>query len=167
MNQPVIKSLHFWILICSACALLSTFFCEYCLHLSPCPLCLMQRLCIEMLVFMSLGFFVAPQWSTQIWYRVLYLLVIVLGVVLAARQLWLQLFSTHDSGACIPGIEALLAYFSWDVILKMLFWGSNDCATVAWRFLGLPLSAWSMLYFVVIFVLFICDIIYKEFLQKP
>ncbi|NDH09664.1 MAG: disulfide bond formation protein B [Gammaproteobacteria bacterium] len=166
MNQSVIKSVNFWMLIFSVFALFSTFFCEYCLHLSPCPLCLMQRLCIEILAFMCLGFFVAQKWSKLIWYRLLFLLVIALGVILAARQMWLQLFSSHDGGACLPGFEALVSYFSWDVILKMLFWGSNDCATVAWRFLGLPLSAWSMLYFLVIFVLFMLDIFYKESLQK-
>jgi len=167
MNQPVIKSVNFWILIFSACALFATYFCEYCLHLSPCPLCLMQRFCIEILGFMSLGFFVVEQWSRLLWYRILYVAVILLGIILAARQMWLQLLSPHDSGACMPGFEALVSYFSWDVILKMLFWGSNDCATIAWRFLGLPLSAWSMLYFLVIFVLFIWQICHQESLQKP
>jgi protein dithiol:quinone oxidoreductase len=166
MNQPVIKSINFWILVLSACALSATFFCEYCLHLSPCPLCLMQRFCIEILSFMSLGFFVAEKWSRLTWYRVLYGVMIGLGMMLAARQLWLQLFSTHDTGACLPGFEALVSYFSWDVILKMLFWGSSDCATISWRFLGLPLSAWSMLYFIVIFVLFIWQIRHQESFKK-
>jgi disulfide bond formation protein DsbB len=162
MNQPVIKHVNFWIVIFSACALFATYFCEYCLKLSPCPLCLMQRLCIEVLTFMSLGFFVAEKWSKTIWYRGLFLLVIFLGMILASRQMWLQLMTTHESGACMPGFEALVAYFSWDVILKMLFWGSNDCATVAWRFLGLPLSAWSMLYFVVTLVLFLWLLCHKR-----
>ena len=108
MNQPVIKSINFWILVLSACALSATYFCEYCLHLSPCPLCLMQRFCIEILSFMSLGFFVAEKWSRLTWYRVLYGVMIGLGMMLAARQLWLQLFSTHDTGACLPGFEALV-----------------------------------------------------------
>lgn len=155
MPLYAIKKSNFWMLIATFFVLLSSCSIEFFLQLEPCPLCIMQRFCTVVLAFLCLGNIVSENWSKRWWYFSLQAFVIALGVLLAGRQLWLQIFSVDDSSLCMPGFEALMHYFSWDIILKTLFWGSNDCATVAWRLLGMPLSAWALVYFLLMLFLFI------------
>ena len=153
MKQNVINKSSFWMLVLTFSTLFLSYSLEYFLQLEPCPLCIMQRFCTVLLAFLCLGHFTCPIWHKKTVYKILFSAIILLGFVLASRQFWLQLQGPHDNSICMPGFEAILNYFSWDIILKMLFWGSNDCATVAWRLMGMPLSAWSMVYFFLMFVL--------------
>lgn len=155
MNHNVTRSHSFWMLILTFSTLFMSYSLEYVLQLEPCPLCLMQRFCTVMLAFFCLGQFTLTHFSKKRVYLFVEWLLIVLGFVLASRQFWLQSQAVHENSICMPGFEAILNYFSWDVIIKMLFWGSNDCATVAWRLMGMPLSAWSMGYFFLMMVLWI------------
>lgn len=153
MKQIVNKKTSVWMLIITLTTLVISYGLEFILQLEPCPLCLMQRLCMIVLTFSFLGQFVSQVWSKKRWYFLLQQIVIVLGIVLAARQLWLQMLGAADNSICMPGFEAILNYFSWDTVIKMLFWGSNDCATVSWKLIGMPLSGWSMAYFIIMFLL--------------
>lgn len=155
MNSNVIRSYSIWMLILTFSTLLISYSLEYVLQLEPCPLCLMQRFCTVVLAFLCLGQLTSVVWSKKRAYLFLEVTVMVLGFILASRQFWLQSQGAHDNSLCMPGFEAILNYFSWDVIIQMLFWGSNDCATVAWRLMGMPLSAWSMGYFFLMMVLWI------------
>jgi hypothetical protein len=65
----------------------------------------------------------------------------------------LSLLMRDSTQEFIYCFEAILNYFSWDTVIKMLFWGSNDCATVSWKLIGMPLSGWSMAYFIIMFLL--------------
>jgi disulfide bond formation protein DsbB len=155
MKTNVMKSSSVWMVFITFFTLILSYSLEFVLQLEPCPLCLMQRFCTISLGFLCLGNFTAPVWSQKRWYQFTQLGFMILGFILASRQLWLQLLGPHDNSICMPGFEAILNYFSWDIIIKMLFWGSNDCATVAWRLMGMPLSAWSMGYFFLMFILWI------------
>lgn len=158
MNLYAIKRSAFWMLILTFSTLLCSYSIEYFFQLEPCPLCIMQRLCTIFLAFLCLGNWVAEDWSKKIWYSLIQGFFMIFGTIFAGRQLWLQIMTADNNGICMPGFEALLHYFSWDIILKTLFWGSNDCATVAWRLLGMPLSAWSLVYFILMLFLLIWHI---------
>jgi protein dithiol:quinone oxidoreductase len=159
MKINVVKNSSFWMLILTFVTLLTSLVLEHFLQLEPCPLCIMQRFCTVILAFFCLGHFVCQSWPKRWIFILSQTFFIVLGILLASRQLWLQLFIKESgSGVCLPGLEELLNYFSWDMVLKMLFWGSNDCATIAWRLMGMPLSVWSLVYFTVMFILIGCYI---------
>lgn len=155
MNHNATRSYSFWMLILTFSTLFISYSLEYVLQLEPCPLCLMQRFFTVLLAFLCLGQFTSAVWAKKRVYLFTEGLLMLLGLVLASRQFWLQSQGGHDNSLCMPGFEAILNYFSWDVIIQMLFWGSNDCATVAWRLMGMPLSAWSMGYFLLMMVLWI------------
>lgn len=159
MKLNVVKLSVFWMLVLTFLTLFSSLILEQFLQLEPCPLCIMQRFCTVVIAFFTLGHFVCETWSKRWGFISIQSFFIVLGILLASRQLWLQLYVKEaGSGVCLPGLEELLHYFSWDTVLKMLFWGSNDCATVAWRLMGMPLSVWSLAYFLFMFIFMIWHI---------
>jgi disulfide bond formation protein DsbB len=153
MKNSVIKSNAFWMLVISFFALSSSYGFEYFFQLNPCPLCIMQRFASIMLMFFILIYFVSDSWPKRLNFWIMIWLFVALGLSSALRQLWLQLFETADSSLCMPGFEELIQFFSWDTVLKMLFWGSNDCSTISWTLMGMPMSVWSLGYFVIILIL--------------
>lgn len=153
MKQPVIKSNVFWMLILSFLALFFSYGLEYFFQLNPCPLCIMQRFATLIIAWLSLLYFVAESWSKRLSFWILLWFFIALGFCSALRQLWLQLFVVSDSSLCMPGFEELMRFFSWGTVIKMLFWGSNDCSTISWTFMGMPMSVWSLGYFICILFL--------------
>lgn len=151
----------FLMLILSVLAILSSYAMQFLLDMQPCPLCIMQRFCTVVLVFLCLSYFCFERWGKKNSFLISQIIFIVLGVVLAARQMWLQIFTHNDAGLCLPGFEQLVHYFSWDIILKVMFWGSNECGTVAWTLLGLPTSVWTLGFFSLMFVLWIRQVLLR------
>ena len=151
----------FLMLILSVLAILSSYAMQFLMDMQPCPLCIMQRFCTLVLVFLCLCYFCFESWGKKNSFLISQIIFIVLGVVLAARQMWLQIFSHNEAGLCLPGFEQLVHYFSWDIILKVMFWGSNECGTVAWTLLGLPTSVWTFGFFTLMFVLWIRQVILR------
>ena len=161
MKRNVSNASSWWMLGLSVVTLLCSYGLEYVFDLSPCPLCIMQRLCTIILAFNCLGYFIfAKQTKTYIFFA-FQASIILLGILTAGRQMWLQSLTATDNSLCMPGFEELVHYFSWDTILKMMFWGSNDCATVSWKFIGLPMSYWSMGYFLMMLFFLIRQIVSK------
>ena len=161
MIKNVSDNSRWWMLGLTVFALLSSYGLEYVFNLSPCPLCIMQRLCTIVLAFSGLFYFIFPKFTKSYLFLGLQAMVILLGILTAGRQMWLQSVTTADTSLCMPGFEELVHYFSWDTILKMMFWGSNDCATVSWKLMGLPMSYWSMGYFLLMLFL-----LFSQFLSK-
>jgi len=125
----------------------SAYYLQYVDGLMPCPLCIMQRLCafiFGMLSMIGIGLFTVK--------RARFLAVLQLGIALgglffATRQLWLEFSPVENAGACLPGFDIMLKYFPWQDILHGLLWGSGDCAAVTWTWHGLPMPAFSAMYF--------------------
>lgn len=130
-----------------------SFYIEFVNQLTPCPLCFMQRLCAFLFGFSCMsGLFVASQHRAK-FVALMQCLLTGLGLYFASRQLWLQSLPVDANGQCMPGLQAMFHYFSWDVILKSLLWGSSDCAQVDWRWYGLSIPVWSALYFLMMFAM--------------
>lgn len=130
-----------FILTCSLCF-------QYVLDMEPCPLCLMQRLAVILLLIMStIGIFVNKS-STGKRIAVTMFLIAGFGLYFASRQLWLQSLPPGHAPACMPGMDVLIQYFPWKDILHALLFGDGDCAEVRWTWLGLTMPAWAAVYFV-------------------
>lgn len=120
---------------------------QYGLGLSPCPLCLMQRLCVFILLFFCL---MGVRLSTLKRARAVsfaQLFFALAGLYFSARQLWLQTLPPESAPACVPGLDVLIKYFPWQDVAHALFWGSGDCAEQSWSLLGLSMPAWALFYF--------------------
>jgi len=68
------------------------------------------------------------------------------GAGVAGRQVWLQTLPKDQVPACGPGLDFMLDTFGLGEVLQMVLSGSGECADVAWRFLGLSMPAWVLLW---------------------
>ena len=74
------------------------------------------------------------------------------GLFFALRQVWLQLQPVDIGGMCMPGLDQLIDYISWNTVIKSFFWGSTDCSEVVLSWFGLSMPVWSSAYFGIMLV---------------
>lgn len=132
--------------------LMASFYFEYILGLNPCPLCVMQRLCVFLVFIFSMMIWLAASSKIGLYAIVGQLVSSGAGLFFASRQLWLQSLPADQVPACLPGFDVMLRYFPWSDILTALFWGAGDCAEVTWHWLGLSMPTWTALFFIAIFI---------------
>lgn len=138
--------------------LFASFYFEYAMKLKPCPLCLMQRLCVILILgTMGLGFRTLKRAHIV---SVIQAFFACAGLFFALRQLWIQSFPAGQVPACMPGLDVLIRYFPWQAVAHALFWGDGDCADGTWSMLGLSMPAWTALYF--LFVLLVSLFLYRS-----
>ena len=63
--------------------------------------------------------------------------------------MWLQTLPPDQVPSCGPGLGYMLDAFPFAKMLKLVFTGSGECAKVE-PILGLPMPAWSLLWFVLL-----------------
>ncbi|KTD44797.1 disulfide bond formation protein B [Legionella parisiensis] len=125
--------------------LFASFYFQYVVGLTPCPLCIMQRVCVLLLLaVMGLSFRTLKRARII---SVLQVIIACAGLYFALRQLWLQSLPEGEAPACMPGLDILIRYFPWQTVVKTLFWGTADCAEVSWQMLGISMPGWCALYF--------------------
>ena len=137
------------------CAALLAFalYLQYVEHQEPCPLCMLQRVAfIGIMVVFLVGALHGPARRGAIVYSAIVVVVSGMGAAVAGRQVWLQHLPAHKVPACGPGLEYLLERFPLGQALQKVFAGSGECAEVGWRFLGLSIAEWSLLWLVAIAV---------------
>lgn len=132
----------------SALVLCVSFYLQYAKGLEPCPLCLMQRICIiAILAASGFAFFDAKFRSIPRFFVLGFALA---GLFFALRQIWLMSLPADQIPACLPGLKVLVQYFPWKEVAHALFWGSGDCTEITWTWLGLSLPTWSAIYFLLV-----------------
>lgn len=142
--------------------LASSFYFQYVKGLQPCPLCLMQRLCVFLLfMFCFMGVAVRSLKAGKViaW---LQFFTAAGGLFFAGRQLWLQSLPAGQMPSCMPGIDVLIRYFPWKDVFRTLLWGTGECADNSWQWLGLSMPAWSALYFL---FLLLASVVLYHFLR--
>jgi disulfide bond formation protein DsbB len=133
--------------ILSALLLGAAYYLQYAESLKPCALCILQRVAYYTIALVSLV--VAIINPKQIWQKIFAAALSVIslsGLLITARQTWLQYFALTDTG-CGPNLNFMLQNFPLSQIVKTLFYGAGDCAAVTWRFVGLSMAEWSVLFF--------------------
>ena len=139
----------------AVCALLLGYgyYLQHAQGLEPCPLCLVQR-----------GFFYAvavvclvaalhgPRHIGITLYGVLGALFAAGGAATAARQVWLQSLPPDKVPQCGPDLFFMLENLPLSRALEKLVQGSGECAAVDWKFLGLSIAGWSLVWFVILAV---------------
>ena len=117
----------------------------------PCPLCIFQRVAfIALSAVFLLGALHGPGKTGAIVYAVLGGLFAATGAGLAARHVWLQSLPADQVPACGPGLSYMLEQFPMSRMLEKVLSGSGECAEAGWRFLGLTIAGWSLLWFVLL-----------------
>ncbi len=138
-------------LLALVCAALMGFalYAQYILELEPCPLCILQRVAMISagLIFL-LAFLHGPGKVGARVYGVLAGVAAAIGAAIAGRHQWLQGLPPGEVPACGPGLEYMLDVFPLTEALRRTFTGSGECAEVVWRFLGLSMPGWVLVWFV-------------------
>lgn len=125
--------------------LFASFYFQYIVGLVPCPLCIMQRLCV-LLLLAVMGFSFRTLKRARI-ISFLQIIIACAGLYFSLRQLWLQSLPAGQAPACMPSLDILMRYLPWQTVLKALFLGTGDCAEVTWRLLGVSMPGWCAMYF--------------------
>jgi disulfide bond formation protein DsbB len=117
----------------------------------PCPLCILQRVAfIAMIAVFAVGALHGPQRRGAVVYSTLLFLIAAIGAAVAGRQVWLQHLPPNQVPACGPGLGYMLEQFPLGQALQKIFAGSGECAEAGWRFLGLTIAGWSLVWLVVL-----------------
>lgn len=134
-----------FLLLFSVLILVISYYFEYVKSLEPCPLCIMQRVCILFFILVCvMALKVSRHRSLLCGLQCFFALA---GLYFSGRQLWLQSLPPEQTPACLPGLDVMIHYFPWRDTLHALIWGAGDCAEVSWRWLGLSMPGWAALAF--------------------
>jgi disulfide bond formation protein DsbB len=129
----------------AACAAMMGFalYAEHFLHLAPCNMCILQRLCVVALggTFLLAAVHDAGTIGARLW-GVAIALVALVGALVAGRHVWMQLQPLGSLPSCGADFAALLEMMSFrEAVLKVLN-GGGDCQAVTWSLFGLSMPVW-------------------------
>jgi disulfide bond formation protein DsbB len=136
---------------------------EYEYMVSPCPMCMLQRL-----VFWALGgiFLLGAIFNLRSRVRYLFSIAVIvlsgLGFAIALRQFWLQYFAPPQTVSCSASLERLIDLYPVLDALKMALHGSSECASIDFTIFTISIAGWS----VVLFGSLIIVSCYVVYLQK-
>jgi disulfide bond formation protein DsbB len=120
---------------------------QYDLGLEPCPLCIFQRIGV---VLMGLAFLAAglhqPRGRGRYVYGALIALFTLLTVAIAARQLYIQSLPPGTLPSCGAPLAMMLRFMPVTEVVRRVLSGSGECGEVNWRFLGLAMPAWVLIW---------------------
>jgi protein dithiol:quinone oxidoreductase len=137
-------------LICAA-LLGFALYLQYYEEQDPCPICILQRVAfIALAIIFLIGALHGPRRRGAIVYSTLLFVTAAVGASIAGRQVWLQHLPPDKVPACGPGLQYMLEQFPLSQALAKIFAGSGECAEAGWRFLGLTIADWSLVWFVLL-----------------
>lgn len=145
MTKFAYRKIQSFLAMITLLVLLASFYFQYAVGLQPCPLCLMQRICVFLLLGI-MGLSLSTMKKAH-FVSLLQVLVACAGLYFSLRHLWLQSLPPDQAPACMPGLDVLIRYFPWQTIAHALFWGAGDCAESNWSFLGISMPGWTAIYF--------------------
>ena len=143
MKIPGRRPLNFFGFLACAGMMGFALYAEHILLLSPCPLCVFQRVAV---ISLGLIFLIAALHNPSAWGRNVYAMLLFVaagaGIGVASWHVWIQNLPADEVPACGPGLEYMLDAFPLADALRMVFTGSGECADIVWQFLGLSMPAW-------------------------
>lgn len=124
------------------------------LGLTPCPLCIFQRIGLMIMGGFAL---IAALFNPKpkavrllLWFGSL--LGIGWATLVAARHVWIQHLPADQVPSCGPGLDYWMDTLPIMQVFKEVFTGSGECATVDWTFMGLSIPEQSLILFVVLLI---------------
>ncbi|HWQ38106.1 MAG TPA: disulfide bond formation protein B [Burkholderiales bacterium] len=117
--------------------------------LEPCPMCILQRYAFILTGAIALAAAIHAPRRTGSWiYSLAILLSAGSGAGVAARHAWLERNPPRifDCGADLGYMMESLPLAE---VLPMIFRGTGDCSKVLWRFAGLSIAEWALVWFLI------------------
>lgn len=127
-------------------------FLQHAQGLEPCPMCILQRYAFVLTGVIAL---VAALHNPQVigrWtYSILILLATGFGGGVAIRHVYLE-HNPPQIFDCGADLGFMMESFPLAEALPMIFRGTGDCSKVLWRFLGLSIAEWALIWFAIFIV---------------
>ena len=127
------------------CAALMGFalFAQYVLHLTPCNMCILQRIAVVALgaVFLLAGLHHPGRGGARL-YAGLIALAAIIAVSLSARQVWMQSQPEGSLPSCGADFYTMLDMLPVRDVVSRIWMGGAECQKITWSFLGLSMAAW-------------------------
>ena len=122
------------------------YYCQYVLHLEPCPLCIFQRIGIFAIgVLLAVDAAQDPvTWGRRV-YAALLAVAAAATIGIAIRHLYIQSLPPGTIAACGASLDFMMKVFPLTDVLVKVLTGSGECAKITWRFLGLAMPAWVLI----------------------
>jgi disulfide bond formation protein DsbB len=140
-----------FVVVFLACAALMGYglYLQHVQNLEPCPLCILQRYAFIVVGAIALvAALHGPGRVGQSIYALLLILAAGAGAGVAARQTWLQ-HNPPQVYDCGPDLAYMIESFPLSQVLPKIFKGEGDCAKVVWKFFGLSIPEWALLWFAI------------------
>ncbi len=137
------------LLVALVCAGLLAFglYLQHGVGLDPCPMCIVQRYVMVIILVLALLLAWAPKDTARVLGFGLIVPLAGFGAFVAARQSWLQWYPP-EVYSCGRDFYGMIETFPLKRAIPMIFRGSGDCTKIDWTFLGLSIANWSFLAFV-------------------
>lgn len=120
---------------------------QYDLRLEPCPLCIFQRIGVVLLGLAFLGAALHhPRGGGRYAYTALIVAFALCTAAIAARQLYIQSLPPGTLPSCGAPLAMMLRIMPATEVIRRVLSGSGECGEVNWRFLGLAMPAWVLLW---------------------
>lgn len=124
---------------------------QFQLRIEPCPFCIFQRIALAGLGLVFLGGALhAPRAAgARKGWSLLALVPAAIGIGYSGRHTWVQL-NPPEFSSCGPGLNFMLEQHSWLGAARQVLMATGDCSNIDWRFLGLSMPMWVLLWFVLL-----------------
>ncbi|MEY4728885.1 MAG: hypothetical protein RL020_43 [Pseudomonadota bacterium] len=121
--------------------------------LTPCPMCILQRVAF---VFVGVIALIAAIHNPKRTGTMIYSALIGIGALtgggIAARHIYVQNLPPEQMAQCGPGLDYMVESLGLAQALPLIFKGEGECAASAWKFLGLTIPGWSLVWFAIFVV---------------
>jgi Disulfide bond formation protein DsbB len=118
---------------------------EHVLGLTPCPLCIFQRVAV---ICVGVLFLIAalhgPGRIRSRVYAALISLAALGGIGIAARHIWIQAQPPGTVAACGADLSYMLEILPLQQVIAKVLTGSGECGKVDWQLLGLSMPWWVL-----------------------
>jgi disulfide bond formation protein DsbB len=133
----------------AACAALLAYalYSEQVLGLQPCPLCILQRIAVFALglAFLAAALHRAGRAGALAW-AALVALIALAGAAIAGRHVWITSQPPGTVAECGASLDYMLEVLPLREVLAKVLTGSGECGKIDWRFLGLSMPAWVLVW---------------------
>ena len=132
-------------------ALAFAFYAQYGMHLTPCHLCIFQRVEVLVLgaVFLLAVLHDPGQLGARI-YAVAIGIVALVTAITAGRHVWIQLQPPGSVPGCGADLDFMLEVLPLMQVIIKVFKAGGECAKVDFSFLGISMPGWVLAFALVV-----------------
>lgn len=150
LQLTIYRNLQIFLVIMTAIGMsFALFFLQRYMGFTPCPLCIFQR--IGLMIMGGFALIAAVLNPKSMALRLILWLGSLAGIgwatIVAGRHVWLQHLPADQVPSCGPGLDYWIDTLPMQQILKEVFAGSGECASIEWTFLGLSIPEQSLILF--------------------